>query len=140
MYESSSVFDHDLHAQRLGGSDGCTQCHSEGSEVKSYETVTECSECHENEIAHRAFIEAPPDRWGEAVGYMDAMHSLCVECHEREALTAPAQNPDGLNQCRTCHDVDWRREVEKLMPQLNRADRMAVSPLPAYPGAQGAGG
>ncbi len=46
MYEPRSVFDHEVHAERLGGNEGCVECHSDGAEVKSYETITECSECH----------------------------------------------------------------------------------------------
>jgi Ni/Fe-hydrogenase subunit HybB-like protein len=140
MYEPTSVFNHDLHSATLGGNEGCAQCHSGGAEVKSYETVTECSDCHRNEIAGTAFVQAPPERWGEAVGYMDAMHNLCVECHKREALRAPAQNPEGLNQCRTCHDVDWREDVERLMPQPRNAGRVLASPVAAPPKVGSAGG
>jgi hypothetical protein len=140
MYEPQSVFDHDVHVLQLGGNEGCVQCHADGTEVKSYETVTECSECHRNEIASMAFIEAPPARWGEAVGYMDAMHSLCVECHEREAMTAVAEGPEHLNQCMTCHDVDWREDVRRLMPQLRDADRVVSAPVNAASYRSGAGG
>jgi len=140
MYEPRSVFDHDVHTARLGGDEGCVQCHSDGAVVKSYETVTECSECHSNEVASRAFIERPAARWGDAVGYMDAMHSLCVECHEREALTPASQAPENLNQCRTCHDVDWREDVRRMMPQLNNANQIAVSPASAVPSVRGVGG
>jgi hypothetical protein len=141
MYEPRSVFDHDVHVVQLGGNEGCVQCHAEGAEVKSYETVTECSECHRNEIAAMAFIEAPPARWGEAVGYMDAMHTLCVECHKREALTAAtAQVPEHLNQCMTCHDVDWREDVRRLMPQLRNTDRVVSGPVTASSYRSGAGG
>ena len=140
MYEPRSVFDHDIHTERLGGNQGCIECHSDGAAVKSYETITECSECHLNEIADRAFVEAPPQRWGDAVGYMDAMHSLCVECHEREALAVQGGHPETLNRCMTCHDVDWREDVRRLMPQRKETDRMAVNPglLSSSPG--GAGG
>ena len=93
--------------------------------MKSYEAITECSECHANEIAGRAFIETPPARWGEAVGYMDAMHSLCVECHEREALTSPEERPENLNRCTTCHDVDWREDVRRMTPSRSSGDRVA---------------
>jgi Ni/Fe-hydrogenase subunit HybB-like protein len=140
MYESRSIFDHDLHQVSLGGNDGCAQCHSDGDEVKSYDTVTECTECHQGEIAGAAFIEAPPARWGDAVGYMDAMHTLCVECHEREALTAPGQSPEDLNQCMTCHNVDWREDVERMMPQLEASRRTARNPVVAAPSYRGAGG
>jgi Ni/Fe-hydrogenase subunit HybB-like protein len=125
MYEPRSVFDHDLHAEGLGGNQGCAECHVGGAEVKSYETITECSDCHEAEIASRAFIEKPEPRWGEAVGYMDAMHSLCVECHEREATRPLAEVPEKLNRCMTCHDVDWRESVLERMPRRAAGDRMA---------------
>ncbi|MFC1662487.1 cytochrome c3 family protein, partial [Gemmatimonadota bacterium] len=116
MYESRSVFNHDIHVAQLGGNEGCVECHSDGTQVKSYESITECSECHREEVASRAFVEAPPAHWEEAVGYMEAMHALCVECHKREALTAPGEHPEDLNQCMTCHDVDWREDVRRMMP------------------------
>jgi Ni/Fe-hydrogenase subunit HybB-like protein len=140
MYEPQPVFDHDVHVQRLGGNEGCLQCHEGADEVKSYDTVTKCSECHRDQIAARAFISQPEPRWGEAVGYMDAMHSLCVECHEREALTDPSENPEDLNRCMTCHDVDWRDDVRRLMPQLPDPRRAAKNPVVTTLGSSGAGG
>ncbi len=125
MYESRSVFDHEVHVLSLGGDEGCVECHSGEAEIKSYDTVTECSECHHSEIAARAFIEAPNPRWGKAVGYMDAMHSLCVECHKREALTGAEEVPENLNRCMTCHDVEWRQEVEDRMPRRRDIPRVA---------------
>ncbi|MFC1791502.1 NrfD/PsrC family molybdoenzyme membrane anchor subunit [Gemmatimonadota bacterium] len=127
MYEARSTFDHDLHAESLGGNQGCVECHTGESEVKSYETITECSECHRNEIASRAFVEPPPNRWGDAVGYMDAMHTLCVECHEREVLTSQPETPENLNRCMTCHDVDWREDVQRMTPQRRGSERVAGS-------------
>jgi hypothetical protein len=124
MYEPVSTFNHDLHAEKLGGNQGCAECHTGASEIKSYETITTCSECHQNEIAERSFIEAPPDRWEDAAGYMDAMHHLCVECHEREA-TPGGQHPETLNRCMTCHDVDWREAVKELSPHRQEANRVA---------------
>jgi hypothetical protein len=140
MYEPRSVFDHDVHTERLGGNEGCVECHSDGTEVKSYETITECSECHRNEIASNAFVEAPEARWGNAVGYMDAMHDLCKDCHERESLRAPAQNPEGLDQCMTCHDVDWREDIRRLTPKRRDASRIVASPGTALSLPRGGGG
>ncbi len=140
MYEPRSVFDHDIHTERLGGNQGCIECHSDGTEVKSYETITECSECHRNEIAQRAFIESPESRWGDAVGYMDAVHSLCVDCHEREALAVQGGHPETLNRCMTCHNVDWREDVRRLTPKRRETDLIAVNPGPPSSSPGGAGG
>ncbi|MFH1763882.1 MAG: NrfD/PsrC family molybdoenzyme membrane anchor subunit [Gemmatimonadota bacterium] len=139
MYEPRSVFDHELHVERLGGNEGCVECHSDGAEVKSYETITECSECHQEEIAKRAFLEAPERRWGDAVGYMDAMHGLCVECHDRKTLAVQGEHPETLNRCMTCHDVDWREDVRRMEPHRRQEDRMAVehSSLPSSAGGAG---
>jgi Ni/Fe-hydrogenase subunit HybB-like protein len=128
MYAPVSVFDHDIHAEGLGGNDGCIECHAGETKVKSYETITECSDCHGSEISPRAFIEAPEPRWGEASSYMDAMHSLCVKCHEREAMQAPEEHPEDLNRCMTCHDVDWREDVKQLMPRREANNRLVGVP------------
>jgi len=123
MYDELPVFDHNFHTARLGGNDGCIECHSDGSTVKSYETTTECSECHRAEIAAEAFIEAPPERWGQAVGYMNAMHTLCVDCHLSETLSAPDQHSESLRRCINCHDVDWREDVRRMAPRREMAQR-----------------
>lgn len=139
MYEPRSVFDHQLHVAGVIAENPCLECHKGESEVKSYETVTECSECHQSEIASRAFVKEPDPRWGKAVGYMDAMHTLCVECHEREAMKAPAETPENLNRCMTCHNVDWREGVRERMPRAGQGDRMAGPGL-LRPGTGSSGG
>jgi Ni/Fe-hydrogenase subunit HybB-like protein len=123
MYDPTSVFDHEIHVNGMGGNQGCAECHAGEVEVKSYETITECSDCHKAEIADRAFIEAPEAHWKPAVGYMYAVHSLCVECHERESQTG--EHPEDLNRCMTCHDVDWREEVRERMPQRRKGQQIA---------------
>jgi len=143
MYEPRSVFDHDLHVAGVraeGGEEACLQCHRGGSEVKSYETVTECNECHESEIAERSFIERPEPRWDKAVGYMDAMHSLCVECHKREALKSPTKVPENLDRCMTCHNVNWREEVRARMPRPGSGDRIAGGTPPVHVSPSSGGG
>jgi len=128
MYEATSVFDHESHVLALGENEACVQCHEGGTEIKSYETVTDCSECHKAEIARRAFVEAPKPHWEPAVGYMYAMHGLCVKCHEREALKPAGEVPENLNRCMTCHDVDWREDVKEMMPHRPVDRRMAEHP------------
>jgi hypothetical protein len=139
MYEPRSVFDHESHVLGVGGDNPCLECHKGDSEVKSYETVTECSDCHRAEIADRAFVEKPEPHWKEAPGYMEAMHSLCVECHKREALKAPAEAPENLDRCMTCHNVDWREEVRDRMPKPRSQDRMAGSETSGSVSSSGGG-
>ncbi len=139
MYAPRSAFDHGIHVERMGGNEACVECHADGGEVKSYQTITECSECHRNEIAKRAFVEAPEPRWGDAVGYMDAMHNLCVPCHEREARMDPAGHPQGIDRCMTCHDVDWREDVKRMEPSRRMLDRLARGAASARNAGQGGG-
>ncbi|MFH1610256.1 MAG: NrfD/PsrC family molybdoenzyme membrane anchor subunit, partial [Candidatus Bipolaricaulota bacterium] len=134
MYDPRSVFDHDAHVDRMGGNEACAECHSDGTKVKSYETITECSQCHRSEIARQSFVAAPADRWKDAVGYTDAMHKLCVVCHEREARLAPAVRPEGLNRCMTCHDVDWREDLRRMEPRREVPGRVAGGDPAASPG------
>jgi len=115
MYDPRRVFDHELHVARVGPQ-ACAECHTQGGTVKSFETITECSDCHRSEVARGSSVELPPPRWGEAPGYADAMHGLCVPCHEREASSAPSQHPEGLGRCTTCHDADWREQVRRMAP------------------------
>jgi len=126
MYEPTSVFDHEIHVVAVGGNEGCGECHEGGDSVKSYETIPQCGDCHRAEISGRAFVEAPEAHWRNAVGYTDAMHSLCVECHEREALNTPEEHPEDLNRCTTCHDVDWREDVKEMMPRRQAGTPGAV--------------
>ena len=96
MYEPTSLFDHTLHVRKLKGNEGCTECHSEESEVKSYETATACVECHRNPEGTSVIIKLPDPRWQDAPGYMDAMHGLCITCHEQKAREEPGRFADLL--------------------------------------------
>ncbi|MFO7892681.1 MAG: Ni/Fe-hydrogenase cytochrome b subunit [Longimicrobiales bacterium] len=119
MYAPTPLFDHDLHETALGGSESCGECHEDAA-VKSYETATECGECHEAPAAARAadaVIEPPDGHWQDAVGYMDAMHGLCVTCHERALADSPDQYPADLDRCGTCHDPDRREQLRQLAPR-----------------------
>jgi hypothetical protein len=53
--------------------------------------------------ANESFIKTPEEeRNGMAPGYMDAMHSLCVECHKEKQIEKAALAPD-LARCGACH-------------------------------------
>jgi Ni/Fe-hydrogenase subunit HybB-like protein len=114
MYAPTPLFDHGVHEAALGGDAGCAECHVEG-EPKTMASATACSECHE--ASGSEVIEAPADRWAPAAGYMDAMHGLCVTCHEQAVAESPNEHPEGLAECSTCHDPDLREQRDRLAPR-----------------------
>ena len=116
MYESTSVFAHQTHVEALGGNAGCSRCHAEEAEVKSYQTITACMECHRQEISASSIIASPPEKWRAAPGYMNAMHDLCVKCHQQELKESPGRHWANLDQCINCHDADRRYQLRQLMP------------------------
>jgi hypothetical protein len=128
MYDTTSVFEHDAHVEALDGNAGCVQCHDGTAQVKSYETATACAECHENEVHSSRIIESPHDRWRAAVSYTDAMHGLCVTCHQKTLEEDPAGHPEGLNECRACHDADRSEELQRLKPSRPEASGTPETP------------
>ncbi|MHC4965544.1 MAG: NrfD/PsrC family molybdoenzyme membrane anchor subunit [Planctomycetota bacterium] len=120
MYEPTATFDHALHVRTTDGNAGCGQCHGEDDAVKTLETATACRDCHAETLMSCPTIEAPEDRWNDAVGYMEAMHELCIRCHERKALETPDDFPLVMQECRGCHDADHPRRLDDLTPRAER--------------------
>jgi Ni/Fe-hydrogenase subunit HybB-like protein len=93
-YQSSSIFNHELHQGALGGNESCLECHDSVEHTKL--TAAICQECHE-EMApgegEAAFSMLAP-------AYKDAMHGRCLDCHEEQALV---QDRPELALCSTCH-------------------------------------
>jgi len=93
MYYPTSIFDHSQHQQVLGGNQACSECHANEHTAA---TATACKTCHDEMI---------PDQNEEefnyfAPGYKDAMHGLCISCHEDQAEQLEKTEMD---QCATCH-------------------------------------
>ncbi len=94
MYLAVDIFDHEEHAKKMDGNSGCAKCHTNPAEPKVRENTKPCAECHKNmHFKGRATM---------AVGYMDAMHGLCIDCHEKEKskLVEPKEDFD---RCTNCH-------------------------------------
>ncbi len=142
MFDSTGVFDHAAHVAALQGDDGCAQCHVPGVATKTYATATACSECHGGDAGESRIIPAADARWRPAPGYMDAMHGLCVKCHEDEVRNAPAEHPEHLARCETCHDADRRARLKELAParQAGEAARAVAGTAAARAPASGGGG
>jgi Ni/Fe-hydrogenase subunit HybB-like protein len=92
-HQPSSIFNHSLHQQALGGNESCLECHTQ-EHVKL--TAAICQDCHETMTpaeGQTAFSMLAPS-------YKDAMHGRCLNCHEQQALE---QNRPELALCSTCH-------------------------------------
>jgi len=92
-HQPSSIFNHSLHQQALGGNESCLECHTQ-ERVKL--TAAICQDCHETMMpaeGQTAFSMLAPS-------YKDAMHGRCLNCHEQQALE---QNKPELALCSTCH-------------------------------------
>ena len=121
MYEPTSTFSHRAHTRALPGDEGCSECHEAGA-PRTFQSATPCTACHTDTLAVSGSpIPAPHERWHDAAGYLDAMHGLCVRCHEQVLADEPGAHPLTLAECRTCHDADLKRELERLAPQRREA-------------------
>ncbi len=120
MYDTTDLFDHTAHEKALGGNAGCVECHAPGGAAKTRATSTACMECHRDDEVESRIIDAPAERWRAAASYMDAMHGLCVTCHKQEVQDSTKVHPEGLDQCRACHDADRRAVLERLKPSRER--------------------
>jgi hypothetical protein len=109
MWSTTDIFDHDGHVrdlERFGARDACAACHPGGGQPRARETASGCTVegCHRHELAlYREGARIQPDdvtRARMAVGYMDAMHNLCIECH-KERATELGRPHHG--DCATCH-------------------------------------
>jgi hypothetical protein len=116
MYRSTSLFDHAYHVHQLGGNEGCTECHGDYAAAKNYATAKACGECHAAPAAAEPILAAPGPRWHKAASYMDAMHGLCITCHEKSIAQSPEQCTPTLGRCDTCHDADRAAGLRLMTP------------------------
>jgi Ni/Fe-hydrogenase subunit HybB-like protein len=96
MVLPTSIFDHTLHQNALGGNAACVECHV-GEHMP--DTAKPCLECHQTmspQVGETTFNTMAP-------GYTDAMHGTCIPCHEQEAV---AQARPELARCPACHQLD----------------------------------
>ncbi len=103
MNRESSIFDHKLHIARLENGPGCGACHTDVDQPKDVAKSKACVDCHTKMVPQGATIR-PRDhaRFAVAVGYTEAMHGLCVKCHEKRSKDVSVSNKK-LGECATCH-------------------------------------
>ncbi len=118
MFSMTDTFDHDLHVDKMGGNDACIECHTDPGAAKSRESAVACLECHKAMAVEGSFIKAADSPVLDfAPGYMDALHGLCIDCHE-DRVQKENRNP-ALARCETCHREMDPKEFENLAPQLD---------------------
>ncbi len=114
MFLPVSIFDHDLHRIKLGENDGCVKCHYDPDLPKTTENVTTCSECHDELRGKGSVITISAETVENvAPGYKDAMHGLCVNCHEKKAVEL---NRPGMQECAACH----KDLPDKMIKAINK--------------------
>lgn len=118
MYIPTDTFVHDDHVKKLGGNDACIRCHEEPAAPKSRETVKPCLQCHTEMLSPSARVKpvAPP-RLGPASGYMQAMHGLCVKCHQDALQEKPELTAD-FARCGACHSESDEEFLRRLAPYV----------------------
>ena len=93
MQLQTNIFNHDLHVESMGGEKMCGECHADPALPKTAENTPPCLSCHDDLVKEGSMIDAPPGKWPRsAPGYMNAMHGLCLECHDMVKKS-----------CETCH-------------------------------------
>jgi len=119
MYETTDIFEHDLHVDKLGGNAGCVRCHADASAPKTRSTATACKECHADMNVAGARIKTPDGGLkGFAPGYMEVMHTLCVECHKEDSAAKPNAYGAAFARCDGCHGLMDGSNLTALEPYV----------------------
>jgi Ni/Fe-hydrogenase subunit HybB-like protein len=112
MYLTVDASRHDWHASPSGGRLACSQCHNPGQQ-RAAANAKQCNACHKDLIPGGALIRV---KHYQAVGYVQAMHQLCIDCHKQ--LARQEDKPD-FARCATCHKE--RRSITDARDQAGPA-------------------
>lgn len=96
MYQPTDASRHDWHASASGGRLACYQCHQPGV-PRTAATAKPCVQCHKDLVPAGSPIKV---KTYLAVSYVQAMHEMCVGCHQ---TAAREQNKPELARCAMCH-------------------------------------
>jgi Ni/Fe-hydrogenase subunit HybB-like protein len=118
MYLAVDIFDHQLHVDETNGNEGCIECHTDPLADKVRENVKPCQECHKTMRPEGTLVEIAEDQQTTmALGYMDAMHKMCADCHKAEKAGLEQPN-DAFDSCVNCHRDLPRLEDENWKSRL----------------------
>jgi Ni/Fe-hydrogenase subunit HybB-like protein len=108
MYLATDTFSHSSHIAQMDKNSGCRQCHRDATQAKTRKTAKACGVCHQDMLQAGSIIRPPENGTdGQAPGYMEAMHKLCITCHKQKLTEEPQNYRQGFADCATCHrDID----------------------------------
>ncbi len=115
MYSPTDTFDHRSHVVQLGGGAGCARCHPDAGVAKTRATATPCRTCHQAMQVTDSRVR-PEREDGIAAGYLEAMHGLCIDCHEEQMKLEPALHRPDFAKCRNCHRDASDETIRRLAP------------------------
>jgi len=105
MNRKTSIFDHASHVAKLDGNWSCQQCH-DAEKPKNLANSKACDECHADDMGLEPPRTGRFDFWARS--YADAMHGMCVKCHEEEDQKAGEAR---LATCQACHGNQHSQEA-----------------------------
>lgn len=113
MQLETYIFDHTFHQTKLEGNDGCIKCHTNPMLPKIAENITECKSCHTDmRIEGTVITISAATQENYAPGYIDAMHGLCITCHQQKKVEL---NNPRHDECATCH----RELPQNILDKIN---------------------
>lgn len=122
MFTATDIFRHSWHNSPNGANIACVTCHPEGQN-KEASTAKKCSDCHKDMTAPGSTIKF--DNQYMAPSYVDAMHTLCINCHTEKAATMAGK--ENLAKCASCHDSEPPAEMQELLQK--EYNRPALKPV-----------
>ncbi|MCX7014629.1 MAG: hypothetical protein NTW86_19105, partial [Candidatus Sumerlaeota bacterium] len=129
MYEPTDIFDHETHVEKLHGADSCLECHADAKGAKTRATAAPCETCHGGMLVDGSFLAKPANGMtGMAPGYKEAMHGLCIGCHDREAQK---RNNEAFSRCDECHRDVSGADLRKIGPYAPRKSIAAAAAMEA---------
>jgi len=114
MYLTTDASRHDWHASPDGGRLACRDCH-DSSRPRTALVSKKCDYCHKNLVPQGATIQVKNYK---SVGYVQAMHALCIDCHVN--LAKQTGKPE-FARCATCHK---ERRARVDAPELAERERI----------------
>ncbi len=134
MYQMSNAFNHDWHASENGADLNCFECHdkdiSKGRKFMERDSLSKelCKDCHDGMFAVDALFNEYHDF--KTVSYTQAMHGLCITCHDTELKkdSVLREEKPNLSKCENCHETIRDEDKKELFETRSKNKWVVVPP------------